>query len=130
MFFSSWVKVYQSMVASKVAEHHAPVAVANFKSNFKVERGIVSMLPVADKNHGFVLQVVCKEQAKKVVEIEMDMEIVQVMSRSSKRSSQFDISDVSQKKKKRVVAAVAAVEMICIHSQGEIETTETGYSTY
>lgn len=84
-FCSAQTKVNQIKVATKVAKHHAPVSIARFKLNFEVERDIVSMLSVVYINHGVVLQVFLKEQANKLVEIGMDMEIVQVLSRSSKR---------------------------------------------
>jgi hypothetical protein len=50
------------------------------------------MLSVIDINHGVVLKVVMKELAKKLVEQDWNMEMVQVVSRSSNANSEIEIS--------------------------------------
>jgi hypothetical protein len=138
MFFSAQLQVNKMKVATKVAAQQSPVAVAKFKLSFEVERVIVSMLPILDINHGVVLQVIMKEQAKKFVEQEWIMEMVQVVSRSFNANSEFDCSTLSKRKKRRVenpLAAVvapvatAAVEIVCINSQGD-DSSSTGDSNY
>jgi hypothetical protein len=138
MFFSAQLQVNKMKVATKVAAQQSPVAVAKFKLNFEVERDIVSLLPILDINYGVVLQVIMKEQAKKSVEQEWNMEMVQVVSRSVNANSEFDCSALSKKKKRRVenplAAAVApvvaaAVEIVCINSQND-DSTSTGDSNY
>jgi hypothetical protein len=140
MFFSAQAKVNHRKVVTKVAATQSPVAVAKFKLNFEIERDIYSLLPILDVNHGVVLQVVLKEQVKRMVEQAWNMEMVQVVSRISNANSEFDCSALTKKKKKKrrieapvapapVSAPVAAVyaAVICINSQGDSSTNTDSY---